>query len=579
MAVTITRVTKIGGNPPTHFTVEGTVTGCETLQVGSTCTNHMMPVPIPTGGYNTWKIDLPNDTCDCGSTVATMVTITAYCGLGTPGETSAWITLPVCDTCPTLNITADPPGQCVNGKRSVTFHASVNGVPASGAVLQWSFPNSTQPSTTAFLVTSNGPLPDQTVEYAANTAGSLTRTAILQIIFPPNCPQAPAPPASVTVTIDSCPSCCPRMELNPPTVTGCAPGSTVASFSGVLTVPTTGGCTPVTPSSYTWTLDGPGGQYQRTTSSPNTDTSMPWTDVASQNPAAVQFPSSGSYSIGVTAHIPGLGSSCDPTDTKSFPVPACCPQLIPPLNSSQKPGDPCTWIFSTQVSNPNNATVTFEWSFQDGTSATTSLPQVEHTYTPGSVTTGMTTVTLKSPGCGDHSLSVIVTHTCFPCPPEYHRDENGNCVRDDCPPEHHRDENGNCVWDDCPPNQHRDANGNCVPDIASKSCNLWCVLAGIFLIAIPISAYLSAIAYCFLTGTALAIVTGIIAAAIGIYIALCGPCCLWRFLLIGAALGVIATAIAAYWFGFPMCWFVTLPLLIGFVVLAIGMAIYCARTN
>ncbi len=613
MAVTITKITRVGGNPPTHFSVEGTVTGCETLHVGSNCTNQMMPVPIPSGGINTWKVDLPNDKCDCGSTVVPTVTVTAYCGLGTPSQTSASISLPVCDNCPTLTITADPPGQCVNGKRSVTFHASVNGVPATGIVLQWGFPYSTQPSTTAFFVTSNGALPDQTVEYAADTVSSLSRTATLQIIFPANCPPTPALPASITVTIAPCPSCCPRMQLDPPTVTGCAPGSTVASFSGVLTVSTTGGCAPVTPTLYTWTLDGPGGQYQRSTSSPNTDTSSPWTDVISGNLVTVQFPSSGDYSISVTAQIPGIDSSCDPTDTKSFFVRACCPQLIGPLNASQKPGDPCTWLFSAQVSNPNNAAVTFEWSFQDGTTATTSLPQVEHPYTPGSITTGTTTVTLKSLDCPDQSLSVIVTHNCFPCPPEHHRNANGDCEWDDCPPEHHRNANGDCEWDDCPPehhrnangdcewddcppehhrnangdcewdecppNQHRDANGNCVPNTSSKGCNIWCVLAGIFLIAIPISAYLSAIAHCFLSGTALAIVTGIITAAIGIFIGLCGRCCLWKFLLIGAALGVIATAIAAYWFGFPNCWFVALPLLIGFVVLAIGIAIDCARSN
>ena len=111
-----------------------------------------------------------------------------------------------------------------------------------------------------------------------------------------------------------------------------------------------------------------------------------------------------------------------------------------------KTGDRCTWIFSAQISNPNNAWITFKWSFQDGTMATTSLPQVEHTYTLGSITTGMTTVTLKSPGCADQSLTATVTHNCFPCPPGQHRDSSGNCV------------------DECPKNQHRDANGNCVPD-------------------------------------------------------------------------------------------------------------------
>src|SRR5262249_28017964 len=70
---------------------------------------------------------------------------------------------------------------------------------------------------------------------------------------------------------------------------------------------------------------------------------------------------------------------------------------------------------SAQISNPGNAPVSFEWSFQDGTTTTTSVPQTEHTYAPGSITTGMTTVTLKSPHCRDQSLSVTVTQNCQ-CP-------------------------------------------------------------------------------------------------------------------------------------------------------------------
>ena len=193
-----------------------------------------------------------------------------------------------CTQCPTIPVTADPPGSCINGKRSVTFHASINGVPATGTVLQWSFPNSILPSTTPFPVINNGALPDQIVDYPANISGSVMQTAKLQAFLPPNCP-----PVSVTVTIDPCPSCCPSITLSKPTVTGCVPGSAMVSF--VATVPTwPTDCTPVTPSLYAWTLDGPGGRkYQRNTSQPNTDTSTPWTDAVSGNPATVQFASGG----------------------------------------------------------------------------------------------------------------------------------------------------------------------------------------------------------------------------------------------------------------------------------------------
>jgi hypothetical protein len=123
----------------------------------------------------------------------------------------------------------------------------------------------------------------------------------------------------------------------------------------------------------------------------------------------------------------------------------------------------------------------------------------------------------------------------------------------------------------------RDASGVCVPiSSTTPSCSIWCILAGIFFIAIPISAYISTAAHCIL-GPAwnIALQGGIIATVIGIYIALCGICCLWRFLLIGSALGLVATLIAIYWLGFPMCWYIGLPILIGFVALGIGIAISC----
>ncbi|HEX9106650.1 MAG TPA: hypothetical protein VF832_05475, partial [Longimicrobiales bacterium] len=131
------------------------------------------------------------------------------------------------------------------------------------------------------------------------------------------------------------------------------------------------------------------------------------------------------------------------------------------------------------------------------------------------------------------------------------------------------------------------AGGFSVPDCShggggggTLSCSVWCTLAGIFLIAVPISAYISTVAHCLL-GPAWNIVLqgGIIATAIGIFLALCGECCLWLFLLIGAALGIIATAIASYWLGFPACWYVALPILIGIIALGIGMAIDCSRKS
>jgi hypothetical protein len=103
----------------------------------------------------------------------------------------------------------------------------------------------------------------------------------------------------------------------------------------------------------------------------------------------------------VTAKFPlgTLPATCNPTGTQPFTLAACCPQLIGPLNASADPADPtnCIWIFSAQVSNPNNAPVSFQWTFHDGTTATSAAPQVTHKYAFGSTTTGPATITLKSP--------------------------------------------------------------------------------------------------------------------------------------------------------------------------------------
>ena len=110
---------------------------------------------------------------------------------------------------------------------------------------------------------------------------------------------------------------------------------------------------------------------------------------------------------------------------------------------------------------------------------------------------------------------------------------------------------------------------------SSSSCNIWCVILGIIFIAIPIGAYISAVAHCLLSGPNIVIATAIIAAAMGVYIWLCGRCCLWGILLLGAALGVIGTIIASIWLGFPACWLQGLIALVGYVALGLGIKKDC----
>jgi hypothetical protein len=315
-----------------------------------------------------------------------------------------------------VTITADPPGPCVGGTRQVTYHATVSGVPASGGALQWSFPGSTTTSTSAFVVTTNGAIPDQTVTYPA-TGASTTVSASITVVLPSGCTVTTSPP----VTIQPCTLCCPTVSVSA-APTGCAPANASATFTATMAAAPAGcGPTPA-PTSFVWTLDGPTQQkYQLTTTTPTASTSVPWTDVATNAPSAVQFPTGGNYSISVTAKFAAgaVSSSCpDATDTASFTVNGSCPTLVGPLNASALSTDPCTWLFSAQTTNLCSAPTSYEWTFHDGSTATTTVPQAQHTYPVGGVTTGITKVTLKSPGCGDQSLQATITVVgCMPTTP------------------------------------------------------------------------------------------------------------------------------------------------------------------
>jgi hypothetical protein len=551
-----------------------------------------------------------------------------------------------CDQCPNVTLSSSSPGPCVNGKRHVILSTTVNSLPSPTA-FQWVFGDGQQGIARPASTVGSWPNPSAPLVNEHDYAPG-TYTAELVNILSPNCTGN-----TVQITVDPCPSvCCPSVEIKlpqmvnqqqQPEVTGCAPSSAVATFNAQLTWPP--GCAPAMPSSFDWTLTVPSGKkYQKSTSMPSTDTTAGWTDTGG-NPMVVQFGAGGSCSIAVTVQIPGVSTPCNPTDTRPFIVPACCPQLIGPLNASEKAGDPCTWIFSAQVSNPSNAPITFEWTFQDGTKTTTVAPQTEHTYAPGAITTGTTTVTLKSPNCPDQSLSVTVTQTCncpsisMPaavvrgCLPGTPSVSLSTAVSPAVPVSFNwsvtaptgvvftktttaagtSDSTSDGAWTNTstgtagpldlsqtgayavtvraagsgvgpactqPPAKSFSITtcGTSTGPSSSLSCNWWCTLIGIFLIAIPISAYIFTTAHCLL-GPAwnVALQGAIIATAIGIFIALCGECCVWIYLIIGSILGVIATLIAAYWLGVPQCWYVALPILLGFLSLGIGMAIDCAR--
>lgn len=103
-----------------------------------------------------------------------------------------------------------------------------------------------------------------------------------------------------------------------------------------------------------------------------------------------------------------------------------------------------------------------------------------------------------------------------------------------------------------------------------RPCSPRCIAAGIFLIAISISALISTAAFC-AEPWFVAVQAAAITAAIAWFLLYCGECCLYPFLFLGAVLGVVATLIASYWLGWPNCWYSGLAFLLGFV--AAGQAI------
>jgi len=319
------------------------------------------------------------------------------------------IPLPIaatCNACPTVSVTAGAVGACANGFQSVTLNATVGNVAAGGsAVLQWDYGDGTP--TTAFVANANQVV--QAVHaFAAPASGTASYTVTLNVISPVDCPAG-----QVTVTVGPCVSCCPIVSVSA-VPSGCAPNAASVAFSAQLSW--SRGCTAVAPSAYDWTLNGVGGiQYQITTTLPTTDTSAGWTNLTTGATGPVQFPAGGAYSISATARFaPGtLPSSCNPTGTQAFSLAACCPQLSGQITASEDPSDPtkCTWIYSVQLSNPNAVPVSFQWTFHDGTTATSTVPQVSHKYAVGT-STGATTVTLKSPACPDQTLTTTVTVTC-----------------------------------------------------------------------------------------------------------------------------------------------------------------------
>ena len=416
MALTITSISGTGGNPPTHIIVTGTVTGCEQLHVMCSCTNTVMPVPIPTGGANNWSISLPNDkNCPCGA----QVTVTAYCGIGAPGDAKATVTLTLnCDTCPQVSGAMSTPGDCdASSARPVTLTVNFNPpVPQNAtASVSW-IPGGTLAPSTTVLNTGAGTVAtvSQTFNYPA---GTYYPTAVVACTLPGGQVCTTTVVAFGTLTVPPCLGC-PSLAVTAQ-VTGCAPTNAAIALSTQLTWPA-GTVNPPAATNYFWTIDNPGNTRRAQRSGAGAvNTASGWTGALATAAGAVDLTQAGTYAVSVHAAVPGVDASCDPADATSVPVPPCqCPAPVSPGNQEwtvtniTAPFGPNTFqtldcdratITMTLAVNPGGyqpGDLRYSWDFGDGTAAVT-----------GQGPTGATqTHTFTNPTAGQsHTYTVSVT--------------------------------------------------------------------------------------------------------------------------------------------------------------------------
>jgi hypothetical protein len=585
------------GTPPKQtFTFDGTVAGIApgtTTQLqwhyGDGQSSGPLPVTNPATGTVNSHLPLPPDKHDYapGNYTATLgIYQSTECNV-VPIDVHA-----SCDDCPTVTLT--PPtidAACVGGTRHVKLHAQV--VPAAGqtAVVQWAF-GDTQVGP-ARVLTPGVALPAEPHDYTP--PGPYTPT--LNIILPVGCPPVSGPP----------------ITLNP-----CGCDLTVLDSDLVLTP---GACNPDGTRTVTGTISianpDPADRYLwQWTSAPVTGTGL--TAALGGTTQTHDYAAGVTYTVKVTVR---RGPDCQATATQTVIVPACtapCPQLTGVTATVGACLAGTTTREVTLTAQTAGAIGQYVWTFGDGTpDATTTSPTITHAYAGGTFTA---TVTASPAGCPPTQVSTqpFTVPTCCPqvtgitssagaCPASSATREmtltaqtsgaggqfvwtfgDGSSVTTSSATVTHSYGAGTFTATvttsapGCSPTQASTTfsvaacpstgGGGGMP---SPACSVWCVISGMLFIAIPISAFISTVAHCLVFGWNIGLQAAIIATAMGIFLAACGECCLWIFLLIGAGLGIVATLIASYWLGFPACWYAGLALLIGFIALGIGMAIDC----
>lgn len=307
-------------------------------------------------------------------------------------------------SCPSGTITIANPGQCVNGTRTATFQATVTAAAGAAAVGQWNLgyaPPGGAATGKLFMVPA-GLTQDQTTnanlvqQWTYPAPGTYTVALDVSVVSP-GCPNP-----SLVFTIADCPRTCEVLVDYTPKPVPCLPsgGSVTVDFVATLSP-----ANPAYTGPYTWEVTRGGVSVQKVTQNAPA--------IANPDRFSCTFTSAGAYDVTVTIATPGCD---DPFDTASAApqiiIKGCCPTIT---SFTGQQDSPCTWSFTVLVDNPTNLPLVYDWTFHDGTTATTATPSITHTYPVGGITTGQTTVRVSSPGCTNALASTTVTVMCF-CP-------------------------------------------------------------------------------------------------------------------------------------------------------------------
>ena len=308
MALTINPSIKgIGGNPPTHIRVEGTVTGCEVLHVLTSCNSNVILVPIPTGGGNQWSIDVPNDKgCGCG----TLVKVTAYCGLGEPSDQKVSTPLIlICDPpdcCDEVTIAIDTqPIPCFpngGGPIPIQFSATLSPGGCAGS-FQWQVTN----VTTSMVIQ---PYTPGISTFSYPFTGTGTYKVNVRVQQDSTC-EDPVLGDSITFEIVKCTLC--AVGISGPRLTPCTDGAPTAqqTYTATSTTPF--------PGPYTWEV----------LKDPNP---LPFFQTQGVPSFPFAFPGPGTYTVTVSVQTVGCPN---PTAGSSITV-TVPPCMLPPCPPGQQ---------------------------------------------------------------------------------------------------------------------------------------------------------------------------------------------------------------------------------------------------